>query len=51
MTALAIQVFIEMADSSGSVFAFVTMFAFILLGLVVILALVAFGLSIWLYRQ
>jgi hypothetical protein len=51
MTALAIQILVEMADTSGSIFALVTIFAFVLLGLVVILSLIAFGLSIWLYRQ
>jgi tRNA(Ile2) C34 agmatinyltransferase TiaS len=51
MTALAIQILVEMADTSGSVLAFVTIFAIILLGLVVILALMAYGLSILLYRQ
>lgn len=51
MTALAIQILSETADTSGSVLAFVTFFAFVLLGVVVILSLIAYGLSIWLYRQ
>jgi uncharacterized paraquat-inducible protein A len=51
MSVLAILLLAENVNTSRSVLADVTIFAFVLLVIVFILALIAFGLSIWLYRQ
>lgn len=51
MNLMTILVLAETAHAAVTDLDFVAIFAFVLLGLVVILSLFAFGLSIWLYRQ
>jgi len=51
MSSIRIVILVETANTVGTDLGFVIIFAVVLLGLVIIMSLFAFGLSIWLYRQ